>query len=123
TKAVNIHSWFHSNLKRYPAIKKLKGGHYVLEGSLENAEPRRDSKTGRKPRGAAARKGRANKRGELSTRILAELKSAGAHGIGVGDLASKLGAQYRNVYVWFATTGKRHSAVKKVGPATYKLAA
>lgn len=122
TKAVNIHSWFHSNLKRYPGIKKLKGGHYVGEGSLETSQSKREPRATAKSRSPGARKGR-TKRGELSTRILAELKSAGPDGIAVKDLASKLGAEYRNVYVWFATTGKRNSAVKKLGPATYKLAA
>jgi hypothetical protein len=34
-KPVNIHSWFHSSLKRFPEIKKLKGGHYRLEGELQ----------------------------------------------------------------------------------------
>ena len=39
TKPVNVHSWFHSSMKRYPAIKKIEGGHYRLEGSLGDRTP------------------------------------------------------------------------------------
>jgi hypothetical protein len=65
-----------------------------------------------------ARKG--TKRGELTAAILDGLKTAGTVGITVADLAKKLGANYKNIYIWFATTGKKHP-VKKLAPATYSL--
>jgi hypothetical protein len=141
-KPVNIHSWFHSALNRYPQIKKLIGGHYRLEGSLEGSSAPAANK-GRGQNGSATRKsaaptsqpakasGRArssgakshSKRGELSAKVLSELQSAGAKGITVKDLSAKIGAPYKNIYIWFATTGKKNAKVKKVGPAQYRLAA
>lgn len=143
-KPVNIHSWFHSALNRYPQIKKLVGGHYRLEGKLEGAsESEPAAKKGRGPRVSAATKtakpasqparsagrGRSSgekshsKRGELSAKVLSELQGAGAKGITVKDLSEKIGAPYKNIYIWFATTGKKNPKVKKVGPAQYRLAA
>ena len=123
TKAVNVHSWFHSTIKRNPAIKKLSGGHYRLEGgagaspastpggtaSSSSSRPKTGRKLGPQPRGA------------LSARIHAELQRAGENGITVKNLASKLGANHKNIYIWFATTGKKNRNIKKVAPATYRL--
>lgn len=121
TKPVNIHSWFHSSIKRYPAIKKLEGGHYRLEGNgTEKAAPSKGRAAKAQPK-AAKTKAVRGKRGELSARILGALEDAGSEGISVRDLADKLGANYRNIYIWFATTGKKNSAIKKVGPAQYRL--
>jgi hypothetical protein len=53
---------------------------------------------------------------------MAELENAGSEGITVRDIAEKLGANYKNIYILFATTGKKNSQVKKVGPAQYRLA-
>jgi hypothetical protein len=61
------------------------------------------------------------KPGSLRDRILRELKSVGQKGITVKDLAHKLGTNYRNIFVWFVTTGKKNPAIKKVGEARYKL--
>lgn len=136
-KPVNIHSWFHSALGRYPEIKKVQGGHYRLQGSSSrltakdaetSAPARKAAKPGRPAKSPASKPGRpakagrkSTRRGELSGRILAELESAGAKGINVKDLSDKIGTPYKNIYVWFATTGKKNAKVKKVGPATYKL--
>ena len=43
--------------------------------------------------------------------------------VDLSDLSEKAGTNYRNVAVWFATTGKKNPKIKKVAPATYKLAA
>jgi hypothetical protein len=143
-KPVNIHSWFHSSTKRYPQIRKLKGGHYRLEGKLEGAAapagrakataPKGNSakptgtngnstpaSNGRTP--VAARKGAQSngRRGALSEKVLGELRKAGAKGVSVRDIANRIGANSRNIYIWFATTGKKNAAVKKVGPAQYRL--
>ena len=72
------------------------------------------------PIGRRLRKG--SKRGQVTANILGALKAAGSKGITVADLASKLGANYKNIYVWFATTGKKHP-VTKLAPATYRLSA
>src|SRR4051794_23432285 len=133
-KPVNIHSWFHSSIKRYPQIKKLKGGHYRLEGKLngtssaksEAAAPSKPavakSSPARKSSGAGRKAGGANsRRGALSEKVLGELRKAGAKGISVRDLANRIGANYRNIYIWFATTGKKNASVKKIAPAQYRL--
>ena len=124
TKAVNIHSWFHSTTKRNPAIKKISGGHYRLVGngsSSGNADAEKSTAQTKSPTGKRGR-ARGQKRGELSARIVEALQQAGDGGINVKDLAGRLGAKYKNIYIWFATTGKKNAHIKKVGPATYKYA-
>lgn len=127
-KPVNIHSWFHSNVKRNPVIQKLDGGHYRLSGK-GGATPSPSSskaagKPGRKPKEASQTGGRRRgKRGALGARIVEALQAAGPGGISVTDLADKIGVKYKNIYVWFATTGKKNSAIKKVSPAVYSMAA
>jgi hypothetical protein len=64
-----------------------------------------------------------SKRGALSAGILDALSGAGAKGIPVKEIADKVGAPYKNVSIWFATTGKENPKLKKVAPATFKLAA
>lgn len=119
TKPVNIHSWFHSNLKRIPSIKKITGGHYRLVTGAKGSAPA--PKAAPAPAAAKAGKpGKGGKRGALTEKILDQLKAAGSGGIKVADLAAKLGAKYKNVYIWFATTGKKHG-IKRIAPATYRL--
>lgn len=140
-KPVNIHSWFHSSLKRFPEIKKLKGGHYRLEGELKrdqqpssqseesSSSPRTNSTkpAGRRGRGPARNSGSREesssntRRGALSEQVLSELEKAGAKGASVRDIAESIGAKYRNIYIWFATTGKKNARIKKVAPAHYRL--
>ena len=138
TKPVNIHSWFHSAIKRYPSIKKITGGHYRLDGKLDS------SSSATKAAGSSARtvaRGKASaapktsstkntgtrkiagpsKRGELSARILSEMDNAGSRGINVRELADKLGANYKNIHIWFSTTGKKNPKIKKFGKAQYRL--
>lgn len=146
TNPVNIHSWFHSNSKKHPQIKKIKGGHYKLTGSLPGDDaPKAQASAPAPEPGAAPRRGRGRppgsgkkstaattpkaqkvgattgKRGALSANILAELGKVGGDGIHLKDLADRIGTGYRNVAIWFATTGKKHSNVKKAGPARYRL--
>ena len=52
-----------------------------------------------------------------------DLREAGDADMSVKELAEKAGTNYRNVAVWFATTGKKNPKIKKLAPATYKLAA
>jgi hypothetical protein len=63
-----------------------------------------------------------SKRGKLSDAIHAALKEAGSSGLSVGELAQRFGVPNRNLFVWFATTGKKYKAVKKIAPGHYRLA-
>ncbi len=120
TKPVNIHSWFHSNLKRIPSIKKITGGHYrIASGAKAVSAAPQSAPAPKAVKVARGKKGA--KRGALSANILEHLQAAGSGGIKIADLAAKLGAKYKNVYIWFATTGKKNSAIKRIAPATYAL--
>ncbi len=61
------------------------------------------------------------KRGAVGASIVEHLKAAGPAGIKIGDLAAKLGKKYQNVYIWFATTGKKNPNIKRIAPATYSF--
>src|SRR6266478_1087363 len=100
---VNVHSWFHSAIRRFPEIKKIDRGQYRLQGSISGSAAKKDAgeassagngRRGR-PRATAARTKTHTRRGELSERILSELTSAGAKGANVRDLADKIGAPYK----------------------------
>lgn len=118
TKAVNIHSWFHSNLKRIPSIQKIAGGHYRLATGAK-VPAAKAAPAPKAPK--AGKRGKGGKRGAVTAAILEHLTAAGPAGIKVADLAAKMGADYKNVYIWFATTGKKRGVVK-IAPATYRLA-
>ena len=122
TKPVNIHSWFHSNLKRIPSIVKITGGHYRIAGSAKAPSSPAQAASASKP-AKAPRRGRTKpvKRGTLTASILEHLNAAGSSGVKIADLADKLGAKYKNVYIWFATTGKKNYPIKRIAPATYRL--
>ena len=115
-----LHSWFQFARKRIRAIRKAGKGRYRLAGAVPEAAPapKRAQKTKPAP---AARKSKGNQRGQLTNAIHAELKAAGKAGAHVGDMAKKLGINPRNLFVWFATTGKKFKAVKKHGPGHYRL--
>lgn len=128
TKAANIHAWFHSTAKSIPGIVKLEGGHYRLDTksaptAAAPAKPAAKAPTPAKPAAKASSKKKAKgaKRGELSANILKSLEAAGDKGLTIKDLAEKTGAKYRNVAVWFVTTGKNFPKIKKIAPATFKL--
>ena len=144
TKAANIHAWFHSTGKRIPGLSKVSGGHYRLKGGAPApkesapvakaaaAAPKATASKAAKPakvkapkaaRGKSKGPGKGAKRGELSENIIRALGAAGDKGLKIKDLADKVGANYRNVSVWFVTTGKKYPKVKKVAPAHYRLAA
>jgi hypothetical protein len=60
-------------------------------------------------------------RGELKQRIISALRAAGKRGLTIGDLSKKLRVKRANLYVWFNGTGRNVRAIKKIGPAKYKL--
>lgn len=61
-------------------------------------------------------------RGQMKEGVLAAVPRAGAQGIGIGDIAKAIGAPYKNVSVWFSTTGRKIANLKKIAPGRYKLA-
>lgn len=117
TKAPNIHSWLQSTAKKHPGIRKVAAGLYRLTPGTAPVA------AAAKAKAKGGKKGKGGKRGALSAGIMAALEAAGAAGISVRDLAEKAGSHYKNVSIWFATTGKKNGKVRKVGPARYKLVA
>ena len=143
-KAANIHSWFSINLKKTAGLKKVGEARYALNGAVEVApKPAKKAKAKKAKAAKAPKKAKAGKpakvvkaakggkkgkavksaRGALKGQILGALKSAGPEGMTIKDLAAKLDANYKNIYIWFVTTGKKIAGIKKVGPAQYKLEA
>jgi len=59
--------------------------------------------------------------GGLGAKILEALEAAGDAGVKVADLAKNLKVKGTNLHVWFATTGKKNSEIKKVDKGHYKL--
>lgn len=60
-------------------------------------------------------------RGELKEKIIIALRKAGKGGLTIGDLSKKIRVKRANLYVWFNGTGRNTRAIKKIGPATYRL--
>jgi hypothetical protein len=144
TKPANIHSWFSTNAKKVRGLKKTGEAQYTLIGGAAStkaakapataAKPGRAAKATKAPKAVAtprkagrpaAAKGAKEpaKRGELKNQILAELQKAGSEGITIKDLSDKVNTKYKNLYIWFVTTGKRIPGIEKVGPAQYRLKA
>ena len=128
-KTANIHSWFSTNLKKIPALKKVGEARYAVLGKLEEkvkkagkAATSKKVKAAPKARKIKSRKRKAT-RGALKQQIIEQLTQAGSKGITIKDLSEKLNSNYKNLYVWFVTTGKRIPGIRKVGPAQYKLEA
>ena len=136
--AANIYAWFHAAVKRYTNIKKTGPGSYRLVGKApaaakapakapapaKAAAPKKGKRgpAPAKAKGKGKAKGGGGRRGEMREKIIAALKSAGSGGINIKALSSKIGAPYKNLQVWFATTGKKTPGIKKVRPATYTMA-
>lgn len=120
-KAVNIHSWFHSAMRRYPDhIQKAAPGRYILTGTLEFPQPTRTSGVRSYTPRSALRRVR-SRRGEIAKQILSVLSAAGREGISVQEIASKIGANYRNIHVWFSSTGKKNPQILKIGRGKFSL--
>lgn len=117
-----LHSWFQFARKSIKAIRKAGKGRYRLVGSVpQQAVPESPkAKTSAKP-AKGARKSAGKQRGHLSAAVEDALKAAGKDGISVGDLATTLAVNPRNLFVWFATTGKKNKAIRKVSPGHYRL--
>jgi hypothetical protein len=136
TKSANIYAWFHSAAKRYKGIiNKIGSAHYRLDGRLPEKAPAaraaapKASKTAKAPKAPKAPKAKAPKtkkggtpRGYLLDGVVATLAAAGPEGASIKEIAAKLGVGYKNIAVWFATTGRKNPSIKKIAPARYQLA-
>jgi hypothetical protein len=145
-KPTSVHSWLQAARKQYP-IKRVSQGRYRLEGNVSLDAPakgRPGRKPGRKP-GRPPGSGKVgrppgsgkvgrppgrpgkkstrplSKRGELMSKIMGELQAAGSAGVRIPELADKLGVNRKNLFIWFATTGRRNPAIKKIGESHYRL--
>jgi hypothetical protein len=122
-KSVNIHSWFHSAIQRFPQIRKASPGRYVLVGELNLPELPSPNAHGRALNETTVKSSRRSrsKRGEVTRLIMQNLDSAGDNGITVQELAGRIGANYRNVHVWFSSTGKKNPLIQKMNRGKYRL--
>lgn len=131
-KTANIHSWFSINMKKIAGLKKVGAARYSINGKIPTeVKPAKKAKKGKTKKAVtkadkspkASKKGKTKVkagRGELKAEIINHLKNAGPAGLTIKDLAAKLKANYKNVYIWFVTTGKKIAEIKKVGAAQYK---
>jgi hypothetical protein len=70
------------------------------------------------PRRKARRRGAPP--GQLKSRIIDALKSAGTAGMHIKEVAAKVKNKPGNIRTWFFTTGKKIRNIKKAGPARYR---
>jgi hypothetical protein len=70
---------------------------------------------------AKAKKGPGKRSKRLKEPLLRALKSAGASGVTVKELAAQLKVKPGNIFSWFYTTGKKIKGITKVGEARYAL--
>jgi hypothetical protein len=102
-------------------LARIDGALTALEGGKapgkRGRKPGRPPKSGRGPGRPPGKTGRRGKR--IKAPLLKLMKSAGAGGITVKELAAKLKIKPNNVFSWFYTTGKKVSGIKKVGEAKY----
>jgi len=139
-KPALLHAWFSANMKRVSGLKKVGPSHYALNGAAKAPAAAKPEPVAKAPKAAKAAKATkavktakaakpakasagSKRRGAMKDQILAVLQEVGSTGITVKDLAAKLGANYRNVYIWFVTTGKRIAGIKRIAPATYRMEA
>lgn len=121
TKAATLHSWFQFARKNIRGIRKAGMGRYRLDGALTAVAPA-GSKTKAATKSArTTRKSSRVPRGRLSDAVQAALQAAGKDGALIKDMAKTIGVNPRNLFVWFATTGKKFKAIKKIGPGFYRL--
>ena len=104
-----------------------------IEAQLGSLFTGKASKVPGKRRGRPAKKGprgtkkspkrgaKRSPRGSIGKKVLAALESAGNAGVKVAELAKTLKVKGTSLHVWFATTGKKNKAIKKVGKGHYRL--
>lgn len=95
----------------------------VLHGTLLNHSGNRPFRARLKERGDASStyERRRMGRGELRSRILELLQTAGNRGVRVQEVASVLTMKSVNIHSWFHTAQRRFPQIQKIGPSRYRL--
>lgn len=119
-KPANIYAWFQNAVKTNPQIKKIGEAHYRLQGAAAQSNASKPAAKANRSSGKQ-KPGAKGKRGELAARIMEQLQSAGKTGIKVRDVAERIGVNPKNLFIWFATTGKKNKAIQKIGQGEYRL--
>ncbi len=121
TKAATLHSWFQFARKNICGIRKAGMGRYRLNGALPAAIPAGPTTKAATKSVPAMRKSSRVPRGRLSDAVHAALQAAGKDGALIRDMAKTIGVNPRNLFVWFATTGKKFKSIQKIGPGFYRM--
>lgn len=108
--------------KRDELLKHLRALENEIAGALTGAgsaivEAITPAKTKDKVKAAKVTAQTRSGRGQLKEQILALLGAAGDAGLGVQEIADRLGVKAGNIYVWFSSTGK--SLTSKISPGRY----
>lgn len=126
-KPANIYSFFQTVHLKFPQVKKIGDAQYRLEGEIP-AEAlvvpvRKSASKGKRGGKRNYSTKPLSPRGALAARIVAALQESGEAGMKVRDIAEKLGVKVKNLFIWFATTGKKNTSIKKIGESLYRLEA
>ena len=89
-----------------------------LSGKRRGRPAKKSAKTVTKTPKAGAKR---SPRGGMGKKVLKALEGAGDAGIKVAELAKSLKVKGTSIHVWFATTGKKNKAIKKIGKGHYQL--
>ncbi len=92
-----------------------------VSGKRRGRPAKQGVKASKKAPKATGVKPKRSPRGSLGKKILKALDSAGDAGVKVVELSKKIGVKGTNLHIWFATTGKKNPAIKKVGKGHYQL--
>lgn len=114
--------------KREALLKKIEDlEKKIAELNAAQATARRKPETSLLPRENVRTKPApapaSEKKEDTTTKILALLKKAGAKGMTVREIASRLGTKMQNVHVWFSFKGRKLDSLHKVGQAQWVLKA
>jgi len=94
----------------------------ALHGTLLNHSAGRPFRARLKDRNDGSTYGRRRMgRGELRSRILELLQTAGNRGVRVQEVASLLTMKSVNIHSWFHTAQRRFPQIQKIGPSRYRL--
>lgn len=94
----------------------------ALHGTLLNHSAGRPFRARLKDRSDGPSYGRRRMgRGELRSRILELLQTAGNRGVRVQEVASLLTMKSVNIHSWFHSAQRRFPQIQKIGPSRYRL--
>jgi len=104
------------------SARGLFNGSNVNSGPYAPYKRRGRPKLNKEAPNSVQKKGRKQRRGGLSESIVEFLKSKGAAGAHVKEIAGATKGSISSVTAWFYTTGKKHlksKEIKKIAPATF----